>query len=336
MANKDIIVIGGSTGSGSVLKRLMSDLPADMQASLFVATHVPTHSPGYLAESLAGCGPLPVSTAIDGQPIQKGHVYVAVPDCHLLVVDGTVRLGDGPRENMTRPAIDPLFRSAALSYGPRTVGVLVSGLLNDGASGLAAIKSCGGTAVVQHPIDAEADQMPLAALETVEVDEVAAARDLAELLVRISRSTAGEAHCPTAALQLEVAIAGGSRLGSDELQRIADPSALTCPNCQGVLSEVRDEHPLRYRCQIGHAMTAEVLAERNDQVNEAMRIALRVMEEKVTLVTRMARDARATGRDAVADLYESRSREYSGYAETLRAAAIRTMRQTADNSAQDR
>lgn len=208
MANRDIIVIGGSTGSGRVLKRLMSDLPADMQASLFIATHVPTHSPGYLAENLAGCGPLPVSAAIDGQPIEKGHVYVAVPDRHLLIVDGTVRLGDGPRENMTRPAIDPLFRSAALSYGPRAVGVLISGLLNDGASGLAAIKACGGTAVVQHPIDAEADQMPLSALETVDVDEVATAGDLAQLLVEMSRSTAGEARRPPASLQLEVAIAG--------------------------------------------------------------------------------------------------------------------------------
>lgn len=335
MANRDIIVIGGSTGSGRVLKRLMSDLPADMQASLFIATHVPTHSPGYLAENLAGCGPLPVSAAIDGQPIEKGHVYVAVPDRHLLIVDGTVRLGDGPRENMTRPAIDPLFRSAALSYGPRAVGVLISGLLNDGASGLAAIKACGGTAVVQHPIDAEADQMPLSALETVDVDEVATAGDLAQLLVEMSRSTAGEARRPPASLQLEVAIAGGSRLGSEELLNIADPSALTCPNCQGVLSEVRGEHPLRYRCQIGHAVTAEVLAGRNDQVNEAMRVALRVMEERVTLVTRMARDARATGRDAVAELYESRAREYSGYAETLRAAAISTMRQTSGDSTQD-
>lgn len=332
MANKDITVIGGSTGSGQVLKRLMSDLPGDMQASLFIATHVPMNSLGYLAESLAGCGPLPVSAAVDGQPIEKGHVYVAVPDRHLLVVDGTMRLGDGPRENMTRPAIDPLFRSAALSYGPRTVGVVITGLLNDGASGLAAIKACGGTAVVQHPLDAEADQMPLAALETVAIDEVAAARDLGRLLAEISRRPAGEALDPPVSLQLEVEIAAGSRLGSEELGQFADPTALTCPNCSGVLSEIRNERPLRFRCQTGHALTADVLETRHQEVEHAMRVALRVMEERLTLVTRMARDARATGRDAVAELYESRACEYSAYAETLRRAAIRTMHPATEDS----
>src|SRR5581483_7806425 len=111
----------------------------------------------------------PAAEAVDGQPIEHGRIYVAVPNRHLLVVDGTVRLGDGPRENLTRPAIDPLFRSAALSYGSRVIGVVLSGMLNDGAAGLWAIKACGGTAVVQHPLDAQADQMPLAALETVAV-----------------------------------------------------------------------------------------------------------------------------------------------------------------------
>ena len=136
MPTKDIVVIGGSAGSHAVLRQIMADLPADIPASIFVATHVPTNSAGYLAAALAKAGPVPVVEAADGQPIERGRVYVAVPDHHLLVVDGTIRLGNGPRENMTRPAIDPLFRSAALSYGPRTVGVVLSGMLNDGASGL--------------------------------------------------------------------------------------------------------------------------------------------------------------------------------------------------------
>jgi two-component system chemotaxis response regulator CheB len=326
VAKKDIIVIGGSAGSGTALQKVMADLPGDLPASIFVATHVPSHSPGYLAALLDRVSPLPVSHAIDGQPIEQGRVYIAVPDQHLLVIDGTVRLGNGPRENMTRPAIDPLFRSAALSYGPRVVGVVLSGMLNDGASGLWTIKSCGGTAVVQHPIDAEADQMPLAALEAAPVDEVAAAAELGQLLARLALSEAGEALPPPDSLALEVQIAAGARLGAEALRQIADPSALSCPDCHGVLSEVRDERPLRYRCQIGHASTAEVLAGRTDQVDEAMRIALRVMEERVTLVTRMEEDARQTGRTAVAELYESRAEEYSRYAEVLRAAAFGSMR----------
>jgi two-component system chemotaxis response regulator CheB len=325
LAKKDIIAIGGSSGSHSVLKRIVADLPGDLPASVFIATHVPSESSGYLADALSHVTELKVVAATDGQPIEKGCIYVAVPDRHLLVIDGTVRLGDGPRENMTRPAIDPLFRSAALSYGSRAVGVVLSGLLNDGASGLWAIKSVGGTAVVQNPLDAQADQMPLAALEVVAADAVAPADRLAGLLAEIATQDAGKTKAPPPALPLEVRIAGGARLGSEALRQIADPSPITCPDCQGVLSEVRGEEPLRYRCQTGHAQTAEVLAGRSEQVDQAMRIALRVMEERLSLVVRMAEDARRTGRDAVADLYQSRAEEYGHYASVLRDASIAAM-----------
>lgn len=326
MAKKDIVVIGGSSGSHSVLRQIMSDLPAELPATIFVATHVPTTSSGYLANVLASAGPLPVAQAVDGQPVERGCVYAAVPDRHLLLVDGIMRLGDGPRENMTRPAIDPLFRSAALAYGPRTVGVVLSGLLNDGASGLSAIKACGGTAVVQHPLDAHADQMPLAALEAVDADNVVPASELGRLLAEIVGTDAGDAIPPSDSLVLEVEIAGGARLGSEALGEIAEPSALSCPDCHGVLSEIRGEQPLRYRCQIGHAMTANALAAETDEVGEAMHLALRIMEERLTLVRRMAEDARANGRMAVAELYEARTVEYTRYASVLRDAAIAAMR----------
>lgn len=326
MAKRDIVVIGGSTGSLSVLRQIMGDLPADLPASIFVATHVPTHSAGYLADVLGAAGPLPVSRAIDGQPLERGRVYTAVPDRHLLLVDGIMRLGDGPRENMTRPAIDPLFRSAALAYGSRTVGVVLSGLLNDGASGLSAIKSCAGTTVVQHPLDAEADEMPLAALQATDVDNVAPAGQLGSLLAGLVSSDADAPIAPPPHLLLEVEIAAGARLGASALMEIADPSALSCPDCNGVLSEVRNEQPLRFRCQIGHAYTAEVLATRSHEVGNAMRIALRIMEERVTLVTRMAQDARDAGRSAVAELYEARAEEFTRYANVLREAASAALR----------
>jgi len=327
VAKKDVIVIGGSAGSHSALRQIMSDLPADLPASIFVATHVPTGSSGYLADVLASAGPLPVSRAVDGQPVERGRVYTAVPDRHLLLVDGIMRLGDGPRENMTRPAIDPLFRSAALAYGPRAVGVILSGLLNDGASGLSAIKQCGGTAVVQHPLDAHADQMPVAALEATTVDQVVPADQIGRVLTQIVAADAGEAaHCPDNLL-LEVEIAAGARLGSQALRQIAEPSALSCPDCQGVLSEVKGEHPLRFRCQIGHGFTAEVLVERSEEVGHAMRVALRIMEERVTLVTRMAQEARSTGRGVVAELYEARASEYGRYATILREAASASLRE---------
>jgi len=274
-----------------------------------------------MAESLSRRTALRVKQAMDGQPIERGTVYVAAPDRHLLLIDGTVRLGEGPRENMARPSIDPLFRSAALSYGPRAIGVILTGMLNDGASGLNSIKSVGGTAIVQHPIDAEADQMPLAALESTNVDHVVSAADLAGLLGQLAGSDAGPAVEPSQDLALEAEIAAGVRLGSGNLRAPADPSALSCPDCQGVLSEMRGQRPLRYRCQIGHASTAEVLASRIENVDEAVRIAMRLMEERVTLVERMADDARQTGRPAVAELYDARADEYRRYAATLREAA---------------
>lgn len=325
-ATKDIIAIGGSAGSSAVLKRLLSDLPQDLPASVFISTHIPAHSPSLLAEILASNARLPVAEAVDGQPVEAGRVYVAAPDRHLLLIDNTVRLGAGPRENMVRPSIDPLFRSAAFSYGPRVVGVVLTGMLNDGAAGLHAIKAEGGTAVVQHPLDAEADQMPLAALEGTDVDHVAPADGLGRLLAGIAGTAAGPFHAPSEELRLEIEIAAGARLGSDKLRRIATPSALSCPDCHGVLSEVIGSRPLRYRCQIGHAHTAETLAANVDEVDEAVRVAMRVMEERVTLVERMALDARETGRAAVAELYETRAVEYRGYANTLREAAVSSLR----------
>lgn len=330
-AKKDIIVIGGSAGSHRVLKQIVADLPANIPASIFVATHVPTQAPAYLVDILSNCSALPVSRAVDGAPIERGQIYVAVPDRHLILVDGTMSLGDGPRENMTRPAIDPLFRSAALSYGSRAVGVVLSGLLNDGASGLSAIKACGGTAVVQHPIDAQSDEMPLAALEAVAADHVEPASALGRVLADLVGSEAGERIACPEGLTLEVQIAAGSRLGAANLRRIARPSAISCPDCGGVLSEICDEEPLRYRCQIGHAYTAEILADRTREVDEAMRVALRVMEERVTLVARMAQDARASGRTAVAELYESRADEYGRYATILREAANAALRTSRPN-----
>ena len=321
-ANRDILVIGGSSGSSGVLKRILANLPPDLPASIFIVTHVPSNSAGFLDEVLAKESNLPVAQAVDRQAMERGHVYVAPPDRHLLLLDGIIRLGDGPRENMARPAIDPLFRSAALSFGSRVTGVVLSGLLNDGAAGLYAIKACGGTTVVQHPLDAEADAMPLAALETAEVDHVASAAELGALLTQIIRTGAGPNHPPSDELRLEVDIAVGGRLGSANLRRLAEPSPLSCPDCGGVLSEVRGARPLRFRCQIGHAYTADVLAVHSDKVDEAVRVAMRIMEERVTLVERMAADARQTGRPAVAELYEARSEEYRRYATTLRDAAL--------------
>lgn len=324
---RDILAIGGSLGSTAVLKRILAGLPENLPAAVLITTHVPGSSSGYLPDALAGHSTLPIGLAVDGQPVEPGRVYVAVPDRHLMVLNGTILLGTGPRENMARPAVDPLFRSVAMSYGPRAIGLVLTGLLNDGASGLAAIKAAGGVAMVQHPLDAEADDMPRAALEATEVDHVGRADELSGLLAILAGSAAGPAGPAPSELELEVAIAAGRRLGSDQLRAIADATPLSCPHCHGVMSEIRGAKPLRYRCQIGHAFTAEALVSSQDGgVGEALRIAMRMMEERVELVTRMGREARESGRNAVAELYEARATEYAGYAATLRRAATMDLR----------
>lgn len=326
MTNRDLVVIGGSAGATGPLKMILQALPADLPAALAIVLHIPSNSTGIFTLVASAAASLPVQPAQDGAALERGTIYLAPPDRHLLIIDGRIRLGNGPRENLVRPAIDPLFRSAALSAGPRVVGVILSGMLNDGASGLAAVKSCGGIALVQSPQDAEAREMPLAALEATPVDLSAHARDIAAAIIRHVGEPPDPAHpCPPA-LRLDVEIAAGGRIPPEEFATMATPSALTCPHCSGVLSEIKHGHPLRYRCQVGHAFTARSLLEvQEGRADEAMRIALRIIEERAELVGRMGRDALQAGRQTMAEMYEQRAAEYRGYAESLRQAVIERM-----------
>ena len=324
MPTHDIVAIGGSTGSIQVLRRLCADLSANLPASVFIVVHVGAQGHDLLAQILDDSGPLRVTTAVDGDAIEWGRIYVAPADHHLILGHDLVRLGRGPRENMTRPAIDPLFRSAAAGYGPRVIGVVLSGELNDGSAGLAAIKQCGGLAVVQNPSDAAATDMPLSALRCCEVDHMAPAAGLGALLNSLVKEPAEPAHPVPPGVALETSIALGEASDSTRLRQIASPSTLSCPSCGGVLSEVHNAKPLRFRCQIGHAYTAECLDhEQLDPTHQALEVALRALETRATLVERMAEDARAQGRDRSAADFEDRAKDYRRNAETIRQALLR-------------
>jgi two-component system, chemotaxis family, protein-glutamate methylesterase/glutaminase len=324
MSNRDIIVIGGSSGATAPLKAILGRLQPGLPAAIFVVLHIPSRSIGMLSTVAAAAGLLPTREAEDGMPIEHGRVYIAAPDHHLILTEGLIRLGRGPRENMVRPAIDPLFRSAAMSYGPRVIGVVLSGLLSDGAAGLNAVKRCGGLAIVQDPDDALADEMPRRALEATLTDLSIPSAKLGDVLSDLARQAPGPAVPIPPEIRLEVDIAMGERVGADVLERFADPAALTCPSCGGVLSKVRAGHPLRFRCQVGHGYTADILAkEQEGRADEALRVALRIIEERVELVARMAEEGRQSGRKAVAEMYAERAQEYRGYAETLRRAVLR-------------
>ena len=321
--NRDIIVIGGSSGAIAPLKTILGSLPAETPAAVFIVIHIPARSLGLLATVAAAASAWPVYQATEGMPIAPGNIYLAVPDHHLILTKGHIKLGRGPRENMARPAIDPLFRSAAAAYGSRVVGVILSGLLNDGAAGLEAIKRCGGIAVVQDPADALADEMPRSATQATTVDLSIPSARIGDVLSDLALQAAGPIVPIPPEIRLEVDIAAGERVDSEVMRRFADPAALTCPACGGIMSAVRGGKPLRFRCQVGHAMTADVIAkEQENAVDEALRVALRIIEERAELVTRMAEDGRVTGRAAVAEMYDDRALEYRRYADTIRRAVL--------------
>jgi two-component system chemotaxis response regulator CheB len=323
MANRDLVVIGGSAGATQPLKEILRALPADLPAAVVVVLHVPATSVGIFATVAAAASTLPVSHAEDGALLERGRVHLAPANRHLLVIDGRLKLGTGPRENLARPAIDPLFRSAALSAGARAIGVILSGKLNDGASGLAAIKERGGIALVQAPQEASERDMPLAALETTPVDLSAKASDIASAILGYTRGQPSAERPASRELRLEVEIAAGSRIGLTDLPDLAKPVAITCPDCGGVLSEIEAGHPLRFRCQVGHAYTGQALMRRQEgRVDEAMRVALRIIEERAELVSRMKDDATKAGRSGMALMYDERAREYREYAESLREAVL--------------
>jgi two-component system, chemotaxis family, protein-glutamate methylesterase/glutaminase len=326
MSNRDIIVIGGSAGATAPLKEILGALPRDLPAAVFVVLHIPAHGIGILSTVASAASRLPVVQAESGMVIKNGQIYIAAPDHHLLLFESHIMLGRGPRENMARPAIDALFRSAALQYGPRVIGVVLSGLLSDGAAGLTAIKRCGGVALVQDPSDAIADGMPLRALAATTVDLCAPSAKIGDILTDLSREQPGTKLPVPPEIRLEVEIAAGERIGSDTLAKIADPAALTCPACGGVLSMLKAEHPLRFRCQVGHAYTADALAkEQESQVDEALRVALRIIEERAELVHRMAEDARHSARPAVAETYDKRAAEYREYASMIRRVVLNSL-----------
>jgi two-component system chemotaxis response regulator CheB len=321
MSRRDVIAIGGSLGAVDAVKQLCRELPSDLAATMFIVIHVGAQGNNLLAEIFNAQSEISITTAVDGEPLRRGHAYVAPADHHLLVLDDVVRLGRGPRENLTRPAIDPLFRSVAISFGPRAVAVVLTGLLNDGAAGLADVKRCGGVTVVQNPADALAPDMPLGALRASDVDYRASLADIVPLLVKLAGEEAGPPVPVPPDIRAEVEIALGRPADTDLVAQFADPVALSCPACGGVLSQIKRWPPLRFRCQVGHSYTAEALAtEKEGTIDEALRVALRIVEERALLTEKMADDARRSGRDAAAESYDRRVSESRAYADILRRA----------------
>ncbi len=323
MANRDLIVIGASAGGIEALQQICSALPRHINAAVVVVIHSSPNSGGLLPRVLSRAGHLQAIHPRNGEPIEKGKIYVASPDYHLIIERGLIRNIRGPRENHHRPAIDPTFRSAALAYGRRAIGVVLTGLLDDGTSGLMVIRSHGGTAVVQEPRTAMFPAMPQSALERVPDALVAS---LAEIPVLLARLVAEELDIREhSAPPIESSLASEIRLAELDMSEVENemrngkPSPYGCPECGGVLWEVDQSGLLRFRCRVGHAYTARHLrAEQRHAVEAALWAALRALEESASLYRRMADRARYNRHDQSQRVYEERAANAEGNSRTLR------------------
>ena len=312
----DIIVIGASAGGLQPLEALLAGLPRDLPAAVLVVLHLGATS--HLAEILGRLSALPVWSATNGAKIEPGSVVVATPGCHLLVHHDHILLRRGPRENLLRPAIDPLFRSVACTFGPRVIGLILSGALNDGSAGLRAIKRCGGIAVVQDPRDAAVQGMPLSALRHAEVDHVAVASELGPLLARLVHTPPGPA-CPVPLqIRIETAIAAQELAGMEANDELGKPSRFTCPECHGALWEVDDGSLLRYRCHVGHAYTADVMLDaQTESAEELLWSLMRSHQERAALARRMEAKEREQSNTESADGLMRRALGYDEDAATI-------------------
>jgi two-component system, chemotaxis family, protein-glutamate methylesterase/glutaminase len=319
MPDHDIVVVGASAGGVEALADLAASLPADLPAAVFVVLHVPSTGTSALPDILSRHGPLPAGHVKDGEPIENGRIYVAPPDHHVLLRSGHVHLARGPRENGHRPAVDPLFRSAARQYGSRVIGVVLSGALDDGTAGLNAIKTRGGLAIVQEPVDALYSGMPESAQAHVPVDHVEPAAAMGPLLARLTAEPAGEVpHSAPDDMEVEVEVEGFS-LEAIEGEHPGRPSGFSCPDCNGVLWEIQDGDLQRFRCRVGHAWSPEsLLTQQSEGLEAALWIALRSLEERAALARRLAEPARRRGHTITAGRFEEQAAEAQQAARLIR------------------
>jgi two-component system, chemotaxis family, protein-glutamate methylesterase/glutaminase len=319
MAGRDIVVVGGSAGSIEVLTELVGGLPRGFPGSLFVVVHFPGSVTSTLPRILSRAGPLPAHHPRDGDPIEPGRIYVAPPDCHLQISDGRVRLTRGPKENGHRPAVDPLFRTAALSYGPRVQGVILSGNLNDGTAGLLRIKQLGGAAIVQDPESALYQGMPRSALEHVAVDHVLPVQELAGVVAELVSEPAESAEVPGMSEQPTSDPQAEEIATADLHQQPGIPSTMACPECHGVLWEAKDEELVQFRCRVGHAYSAEaLLVHQSEQLEAALWTALRALEEHSALGRRLAARADARGHRHSASSFTEQAMDAEHHASVIR------------------
>ncbi|PSF07026.1 chemotaxis protein CheB [Marinobacter halophilus] len=286
------VVVGASAGGMAALKELVAQLPEDFPAPVFVVNHMGMHTTGEaLVNVLNGSGNLPCAQAHDQQAFKSGHIYLAPSDQHMLIDNGKILITKGARENRSRPAIDPLFRSAAVAYGNRVIGIILTGYLDDGTSGMMAIKRCGGVCIAQDPEDAAYPDMPRSVIANVGADYCMPIAGMGALLSELVTRELPERTPVPEDIVIEAKIA--QRVLSDlpSVEALGHQVPYNCPDCGGVLWQMEEGSLLRYRCHTGHAFTSSaLLAQQTVKVEETLWVALRMFEERQNLLVTMSKN----------------------------------------------
>jgi two-component system, chemotaxis family, protein-glutamate methylesterase/glutaminase len=318
---RNIIVVGTSAGGLEALDQLVGQLPTGLPASIFIVQHMAAHNSGQpLLRRLSRHKAFRPKLAEDGDRFKPGRIYIAPPDNHLLVKNGKMLVTKGARENRHRPGIDPLFRSAAVAYGARVIGVVLTGMLDDGTAGLMAIKRCGGVAVVQDPRDAAYSGMPVNALNNVDVDFCVPVAEMGRLLTRLVSQPCGKSKAVPSDIRIEAVIAERVLSDVSQVNALGDQVPYNCPGCGGVLWEIDTPGEKRYRCHTGHSYTGPaLLASQSEKIEEMLWISLRMFEERKNLLTSMAKASR---RSAATNENLRRANETQGYIDRIRGMLL--------------
>jgi two-component system chemotaxis response regulator CheB len=311
MSTHDLIVIGTSAGGLEALRVIARGLPRDIPAAILIVMHTSPEGPHLLPDLLSKAGPVEIARTVNGAVIEHGKVYIAPPDHHLLVKENRISLSRGPKENRSRPAIDPLFRTAAAAYGPRVVGVILTGMLDDGTAGLSAVKERGGISVVQDPEDALYPSMPNSALRYVGADFMLPISEIAPLLARLAREpTNTPENLPVSQLiEIESKFVEMEAMSMKDMDAIGSHAGVSCPECHGPIWKIKDGTLQRYRCHVGHAYTAQTMVAGQIEAQEThLWQALRLMKERVSLIAEIRAHAPNDHPSNAPDPYKSEVR----------------------------
>jgi two-component system, chemotaxis family, protein-glutamate methylesterase/glutaminase len=318
---RHIVVVGTSAGGLETLDQLVGQLPTDLKASIFIVQHMsPQNSGQALLRRLSRHQAFQPKLAEDGDHFKPGRIYIAPPDSHLLLKEHRLLVTKGARENRYRPGIDPLFRSAAVAHGSRVIGVVLTGMLDDGTAGLMAIKRCGGVTVVQDPTDAAYSGMPVSALDNVDVDYCVRIAEMGPLLAKLVVQAHGRNKAVPSDIRTEAVIA--ERVLSDvaQVNGLGKQVPYNCPNCGGVLWEIATPGEKRYRCHTGHSYTGPtLLASQSEKIEELLWVSLRMFEERKNLLTSMSK---TTAHRSLKLSALQRVREAQGYIDRIRGMLL--------------